>query len=153
MDRIVLHYTEGFDPAVTARVQARDMHRMDNGTGYNWFINDRGREARVFKTSSQFTYHVKDKSPRSLGVEVAACSQADVTARQYEQLLYLVANVLEHHDIITPESHVAAIVERFVVGHREYGGWQGHADFPKVVTAPFRARLVNFLVDELGYRR
>ncbi len=153
VDRIVLHYTEGRDSKIKARLQARDMNRMNNGTGYNWFINDRGREARVFKTSSQFTYHVKDRSARSLGVEVAACSQADVTARQYEQLLYLVANVLEINQIVSLDRPVAEIVERFVVGHREYAGAHGHADFPKVVTDPFRQRLVDFLVEELGYRR
>lgn len=153
VDRLVLHYTEGRDSGIRARLQARDMHRMNTGTGYNWFINDRGMRARVFRTSSQFTYHVKDKSPRSLGVEVAACSQADVTARQYEQLLYLVANVLETNRIVNRNSPVTEIVERFVVGHREYGGAHGHADFPTVVTAPFRARLVAFLVEELGYRR
>ncbi|MGQ0845991.1 MAG: glycoside hydrolase domain-containing protein [Sporichthyaceae bacterium] len=153
VDRIVLHYTEGLDTATKARTQARDMHRSDQGTGYNWFVNDRGREARVFKTSSQFTYHVKDRSARSLGVEVAACSQADVTARQYEQLLYLVANVMETAGVVSRDRPVAEVVERFVVGHREYGGAQGHADFPKVVTDPFRARLVDFLVDELGYTR
>ncbi|MGQ0843002.1 MAG: peptidoglycan recognition protein family protein [Sporichthyaceae bacterium] len=149
--RIVLHYTEGRRDDLDGMAHARLMSRIGRGTGYNYYLNDDGANATAYYTSGQFVYHILGKNTDAFGVEVAACSQADIKAHQWEQLLYLVAHFMQANDVVGKDRPVTDIVNRFVVGHREYARTHANLDFPAVITEPFRWRLIAFLVDELGF--
>lgn len=150
--RLVLHYTEGLRKDLSGYAHAKLIANMGVGVGYNYYINDDDETSRIYNTSGQFVYHVKKHNGDSFGIEVAACSQAGITPRQWENLLYLVAHFMASNNIITKDRGVTDIVNNYVVGHREIAGELGHADFPKVMSEPFRWRLIGFLVEELGYR-
>ena len=150
--RLVLHYTEGERKDFNGYAHAKLVANMGVGVGYNYYINDDDTTSRIYNTSSQFLYHVKKHNGDSFGIEVAACSQAGITPREYENLLYLVAHFMASNNIITKDRPVTDIVNSYVIGHRELAGEIGHADWPKVMAEPFRWRLIGFLVQELGYQ-
>jgi hypothetical protein len=150
--RLVLHYTEGLRKDWGGYAHAKLIANMGIGVGYNYYINDTDTDSTIYYTSGQFAYHVKKHNGDSFGIEVAACSQAGITPRQWENLLYLVAHFMQSNNIITRDRGVTDIVNDYVMGHREIAGELGHADFPKVMVEPFRWRLIGFLVEELGYQ-
>lgn len=150
--RLVLHYTESERRDWTGYAFAKLTANMGTGVGFNYFLNDTDAVSKIYYTSGEFVYHIKGHNPGSFGIEVGACSQAGITSRQWESLVYLVAHFMESNNIVTKDMRVGAVVNRFVVGHRELGGELAHSDFPKVMTEPFRWRLIAFLTQELGYR-
>lgn len=150
--RLVLHYTEGLRKDLGGYAHAKLIANMGIGVGYNYYINDTDKASEIFYTSGEFVHHVKRNNVGAFGIEVGACSQAGITPRQWENLLYLAAHFMQSNNIITKDVPVAAVVNSFVVGHRELAGADGHSDFPKVMVEPFRWRLIALLVQELGYR-
>lgn len=149
---LVLHYTEGLRKDFGGYAHAKLIANMGVGVGYNYYINDDDVTSRIYNTSGQFLYHVKKHNGDTFGIEVAACSQAGITPREWENLIYLVAHFMQSNNVITRDRGVTDIVNSYVKGHREIAGETGHADFPKVMSEPFRWRLIGFLVQELGYR-
>ncbi len=150
--QLVLHYTEGDRKDLGGYAHAKLIANMGVGVGYNYYINDTDTDSNIYNTSGQFVYHVKKHNGDSFGIEVAACSQAGITPREWENLLYLVAHFMASNNIISRDRGVTDIVNSYVIGHREMAGERGHADFPAVMTEPFRWRLIGFLVQELGYQ-
>ncbi|MGQ0846382.1 MAG: peptidoglycan recognition protein family protein [Sporichthyaceae bacterium] len=149
--RFVLHYTESQRKDWGGYAFAKLIANMGTGVGYNYFVNETETNSDIFYTAGEFVHHTKGHNPGAFGVEVAACSQAGISPRQWESLLYLAAHFLESNNMIAKDRPVAAIVNSTIVGHREIGGALGHPDFPAVVAEPFRWRLIAFLVQELGY--
>lgn len=152
VQHLVLHYTESERRDFSGYAFAKLVANMGTGVGYNYYINDTDTASNIYYTSGEFVHHVKGHSVGAFGVEVGACSQAGITPLQWENLIYTVANFMQANNIVTKDVPVGAVVNRFVVGHREIAGELGHADFPKVMTEPFRWRLIGFLVQELGYK-
>jgi hypothetical protein len=149
---LIMHFTVSTNQATTGKTQASIMHAMNSGTGYQYYINDTGSASNTWYTTDQFAYHVLGKSIGAFGVEIAACSQDDITGREYEEAIYLAASFMEKHGYITKSQSVTAFVNNFVQGHREYGKGV-HSDWPKAITDVFKQRLINFLVQGLGYKR
>ncbi|HSX32839.1 MAG TPA: glucosaminidase domain-containing protein [Candidatus Saccharimonadales bacterium] len=128
---------------------ARSMQNGGRSIGVQYVITGNGTAAHL---TPYLAYHVLGHNNNAEGVEVTGCEQADITAQEYESLIYLDVHFLTEMGFVTKDmttEQVDHMVDLVLRGHRELNP-NGHEDFPTMVMDPIRG-FVKSLLHQLGY--
>lgn len=104
----------------------------------------------VYALTKSRTSHVRGFNSVSFGNETHAPSQVGVSAKQYENNIYLDLKFLTENGYITKDKPVGKTIDSMMKGHHELNPY-GHNDYPTPVMNVIRAKLKN-LAKKMGYK-
>jgi flagellum-specific peptidoglycan hydrolase FlgJ len=149
----VIHFTATSQNATTMDgLEAAGSMQNSGPVGIQYYQD---RDGTVYYLTDHMTYQVINwngvfYNGQVKGFETAAVEQADISPKQYENIIYQSAKFLIDNQFIDKNTSITQTVNKMIKGHTELNPGH-HSDNPSIVMDPIRQMIIDLLV-AYGYK-